>query len=424
MAQNKFQTPTGMHDILPEDQWYYQKIFEIANDLFDYYGFQKIETPILENAEVFSKGVGLATDVVEKEMFFLKTKGGDFLALRPEGTAPIARAYLQHGLYTLPQPVKLWYFGPFFRYEKPQAGRYRQFWQVGLEAIGEKSSAIDAQLILILVKFLEELGFKNLTLRVNSIGDENCQSIYRKALLSYLRPKKLKLCHDCQRRLKTNPLRILDCKNENCRQIISQAPQTLNYLCEECHNHLKEVLEFLDELKIPYNLDPYLVRGLDYYTKTVFEIEDPQKPELGAIAGGGRYDKLLKTLGGEDTPACGWAVGIERIVEAMQEKKKRVLKPNYHLFFAQIGNSAKRKSFKIIEDLRKENIRVAEALGKDSLKIQLARAAKLKVKYTLILGQKEIFNNEIIIRDMETGNQTTVKQGQLIKEIKKRLKNK
>ena len=270
MSKPKFQTPRGMHDILGEEWRYFNRIFEVVESFAKFYNFQRIETPVLEEAELFIRGIGLATDIVQKEMFTLKTRGGDHLALRPEGTAPIVRAFIQHGMQNLPQPVKLWYFSQFFRYEHPQAGRFRQFWQFGFEILGEKNPALDAQVILIFYNILKELGLESSTIKINSIGDSFCRPYYKKVLVSYLKHRSYSLCSDCKRRLKENPLRVLDCKEEKCKQIISQAPQILNHLCEGCKNHLKLVLEFLDELQLPYSLDPYLVRGLDYYTGTVF----------------------------------------------------------------------------------------------------------------------------------------------------------
>ena len=440
-----------MHDILPQDEFYYQKIYNTGQKILDFYGFEKIDTPILEMADLFSRGVGEATEVVEKQMYTLRTKGKDLLALRPEGTAPIMRAYLQHGMHTWLQPVKLWYFGPFFRHERPQAGRYRQFNQFGVEFLGEKSPIADAQIILILTAILEDLGFKNLVVKINSIGDSNCRPVYKKILLSFLKNKKSELCSDCQERIKTNPLRILDCKNAKCRQILAEAPQTINYLCPECHQHFKEVLEILDEIKVSYTLDSHLVRGFDYYTNTVFEVElapvkkevaekkeeeiiaegavpveapkveEKEELQLGSLAGGGRYDKLAKSLGGGDIPACGWGIGVERVVEAMKARKMKPNEPAVQVFLAQIGVLAKRKTLRLLEDFRKERIRVAESLGRDSLKNQLARADRLGAKYTLILGQKEALDGEIIIRNMENGQQTTVDQKDIIKEVKKRL---
>ena len=421
----KFQSPTGMHDVLPEDQKYFQKIYEVCQDMANFYGFKKIDTPILEETELFSKGIGLATDIVGKQMYSFRTKGGDYLTLRPEGTAPVVRAYIQQGMFNLPQPVKLWYFGPFFRYEHPQAGRFRQFWQFGFEIFGEESPVIDVQTIQIFYNILRELRLKNLIIEVNSIGDSQCRPYYKKLLVSYFRSRESALCPDCRRRLRENPLRILDCKEEKCQPVKAQAPQMIDHLCEECHKHFREVLEFLDEIELPYHLNPYLVRGLDYYTKTVFEIfentEEGQKQ--GALAGGGRYDALVKLLGGKDTPASGGAAGIERIIALMKAKGIKFLEPApAKVFLAQLGNLAKRKSLKILEDFRRQKILISESFGRDSLKAQLARANKIGAKYALILGQKEALEGTIIIRDMATGRQETVKLEKVVKEMEKRLK--
>ncbi len=425
MTQAKIQRPSGMHDVLPEDQKYFQKIFDVVKEIADFYNFQKIDTPILEKTELFSRGIGLATDIVQKEMFSFKTKGGDYLTLRPEGTAPVARAYIEHGMQNLPQPVKLWYFGPFFRYEKPQAGRYRQFWQFGFEVLGEENPVIDAQIIQIFFNILKELKLENLVIKVNSIGDRACRPYYKKLLNSYFKSRLESLCRDCRRRFKENPFRILDCKVEKCQTIASQAPLIIDHLCQACHEHFKEVLEFLDELSFPYHLEPHLVRGLDYYTRTVFEIfEDSEEgKKLGALVGGGRYDGLIKILGGKETPAVGGAGGVERIVSLMKEKAIRFPREKKtEIFLAQLGFLAKRKSLKLIEEFRKEGINIFESLGRDSLKAQLKLADKLGAKYTLILGQKEALDNEIILRDMASGRQEKIKIDKIIETIKKKIK--
>ncbi len=421
----KFQRPSGMHDILPEEQKYYRKIYEVVSGIADFYNFGRIETPIVEETELFSKGIGLATDIVKKEMYSFRTRGGDFLSLRPEWTTPIVRAYIENGLQSLPQPVKLWHFGPCYRYERPQAERFRQFWQFGFEVLGEQNPVIDAQIIQIFYNILRELKLKNLLIEVNSIGDSNCRPYYKKLLANYLRARENSLCSDCKRRIKENVLRILDCKEEKCQPIKSEAPQFIDHLCEECHKHFKEVLEFLDEVDLPYILNPYLVRGLDYYTKTVFEIfsKSGEKAEKNALAGGGRYDKLVKLLGGKDTPGCGGAAGLERIVNLMKEQEiSSALKKEPQLFLAQLGELAKRKSLKLLEDFRRARIRVAESFGRDSLKAQLNRADKMGAKYALILGQQESLEGTVIIRDMETGKQETVKLEKVVGEMRKRLK--
>jgi histidyl-tRNA synthetase len=336
------------------------------------------------------------------------------------------RAFLQHGMLNLPQPVKLFSIGPVFRYESPQAGRFRQFHQVNLEVFGDKSPAVDAQIIQIFYNLLTELKFKNLAIEVNSIGDSACRPYFKKILVSYFRSHFNSLCFDCKRRMRENPLRILDCKEEKCQPIKAGAPQIIDHLCEECHHHFKEVLEFLDELGLPYRLNPYLVRGLDYYTKTVFEISTQSQVSEGvlptALLGGGRYDNLGKIVGGKDVPACGGAAGVERIIEQMKIMGfKSAPGAKKEIFLAQVGDLAKKKSLRLFEQFREAKIPLAESLSKDSLKAQLSRANRLEVRYTLILGQKEALENTVILRDMEKGAQETVKVDKIVREIKKRL---
>jgi len=426
MKKIKFQSLPGIHDILPNEQKYFQKIYKIVEGVANFYNFQKIETPILEQADIFYKGTGSDTDIVEKQMYTFRTKGGDYVALRPEITPSIARSYIENGMQSLPQPVKLWYEGPCFRYERPQAGRYRQFHQFGFETLGDKNPAIDSQIIQMSFDVLKELRFKNLMIEINSIGDSECRPYFKKNLSNYLRSRRSSLCPNCQRRLKQNPLRILDCKEERCQQIRADAPQIIDHLCDNCHNHFKQVLEFLDEAEMPYSLNPYLVRGLDYYTKTVFEVFEntPEGKEQDALMGGGRYDNLIKVLGGRDTPACGVAGGVERIVNVFKTKELKIGKTQEpKIFLAQLGSLAKRKSLKLLEEFRKAKIMVAESLSKDSLKTQLRTANKLGIKYILIFGQKEALEGEIVVRDMDSGTQETFKLKDIIKEMKKRIKN-
>ncbi|OGZ64993.1 MAG: histidine--tRNA ligase [Candidatus Staskawiczbacteria bacterium RIFOXYC1_FULL_37_43] len=415
-----------MHDVLPDDQLYIKKIDKAVEGVANYYGFSKIETPIVEQAELFSKGVGADTDIIGKEMYTFRTKGADFVCLRPEGTAGIMRSYIEHGMHNLPQPVKLWYLGPFFRYEKPQAGRFRQFHQFGFEALGEKTPSIDCQIIQMSYDVLKELSIKNITIEVNSIGDSECRPYFKKILTGYLRSRKSSLCSDCQRRLKENPLRILDCKEEKCQRVKAGAPQIIDHLCEDCHTHFKQVLEFLDELELPYTLNPYLVRGLDYYTKTVFEIveqaEDGQSN--GSLIGGGRYDNLAKILGGRDTPSCGSAGGIERILSLMKNKeiKTKKSKDEPQIFLAQLGQLAKRKSMKLFEEFRAAKIPMAESFSKDSLKTQLRTADKMGIRWVLIFGQKEALEDFITLRDMDSGVQKEIKLDKVVQEMKTKVK--
>ena len=344
--------------------------------------------------------------------------------MRPEGTAPIMRAYLEHGWESIPQPVKAFYLGQMFRHESPQAGRYRQFHQFGFEVIGSEDPVSDAELILIAMNLLKDMGIKNLICEINSLGDKTCRIKYKQALKDYFRNHIKKMCSNCQRRFKANPLRILDCKEEKCKEIILKAPQILDFICDDCRSHFKKLIEFLDELEVPYLLNPYLVRGLDYYTKTVFEIYNEEKrSSQSALAGGGRYDGLGEILGGKNIPAVGFACGIERVIYEMKESKARVpARPMPKIFLVQLGDLGKKKSLKLMEEFRKHNIFVSESLSKHSIKSQMKSADKEGVKLTLILGQKEALDNEIIIRDMTSGVQETIPIPKLINEIKKRLK--
>ncbi|MDD5146581.1 MAG: histidine--tRNA ligase [Candidatus Pacebacteria bacterium] len=424
----KFQSPTGMHDLFQEDWNYFDKVKKTCQNMADSYEFDRIETPILEDTAIFEKGTGLNTDIVEKEMYSLTSRGGDRLTLRPEGTPGIVRSYIQHGMQSLSKPVKLWYFGPFFRHERPQAGRFRQFYQFGFESLGVSDPIIDAEIIQIFYNILKDLGFKNLLVEINSIGDSQCRGYFRKSLMSYLRSRQSGLCSDCKRRIKKNPLRILDCKEEKCQRIKKGAPQIVDHLCKECHDHFKNLLEYLDEKGLPYSLNPYLVRGLDYYTKTVFEIyEDSEEgKQIGALAGGGRYDDLVRMLGGKPTPACGAASGVERVVNLLKARSKKAgLKAKERtseVFLAQVGEIAKKKSLKLFEEFREAGIKVGEALHRDSLSAQLKAADKMDVKYVLILGQKEAIDDQIIIREMKSGNQYVTELSKAVQEIKKKIK--
>lgn len=415
-----------MHDVLPADQIYFKRIEKAVESVARYYSFEKIETPILEMAEVFQKTVGDDTDIVGKEMYTFRTKGGDIVSLRPEGTAPVMRSYLEHGMHNMPQPVKLWYLGPFFRYERPQAGRFRQFHQFGFEAIGEANPSIDSQIIQMSYDVLKELGFKNLSVQVNSIGDSECRPYFKKILTSYFKSRRASLCTDCQRRLKDNPLRILDCKEEKCQRIKASAPQSIDHLCEKCHSHFKQVLEFLDELELPYTLNPCLVRGLDYYTRTVFEIVESSEEgkALGSLLGGGRYDNLSKMMGGRDVAGCGSAAGVERILSLMKSREMKTgpKAEEAKIFLAQLGQLAKRKSMKLFEEFRDAKIPVAESFSKDSLKTQLRTANKMNIKWVLIFGQKEALEDFITLRDMDTGTQKEIKLDKVVAEMKAKIK--
>lgn len=428
LQENKlFQTPRGMHDVLPWESPLWERVLKVSKELADFYGFKWIQTPVLEFAKLYEKGTGETTDIVEKEMYVLKTKGGDVLALRPEFTPGIMRAYVEHGLSRMGQPQKLYSVGPVFRHESPQAGRFRQFNQANFEVIGGTSDAIyDAQIILIAQRIVEELKIKNTVLKINSIGCKVCRPIYKRQLQNYYKSFDKKICPDCIKRLKTNPLRLLDCKDKRCEEFKAKAPNILDKLCVNCSDHLKSVLEYLDEVSIPYNLDNQLVRGLDYYSRTVFEISVEEGPgsEIGALAAGGRYDYLMEMLGGRPTPAVGFAAGVERLIQVMKiQEIKPPVKSVKKVFFVHVGDLAKKKSLRIIEDLRKSGIAVSEVLGRESLKAQLKTADKEGFELALIFGQKEVFEESIIIRDLRKSLQETVALSKLVEEIKKRFKN-
>ena len=424
----RFQKVTGMHDVFGQDIKYFDRVREIAQDMADFYNFKRIETPILEEAGLFERTTGESSDIVRKEMFSFKTKGGDYLALRPEATPCVGRAYLENGMFNLPSPLKLWYFGPYFRYEHPQSGRFRQFNQIGFEILGGSDAVLDAQIIQVTYNLLKEFKLKDITLDINSIGDSVCRPHYKRALVNFLKSRSSSLCPDCNRRLKENPLRVLDCKKESCIEVVEKAPQIIDYLCDACHGHFKEVLEFLDESEIQYNLNPYLVRGLDYYTRTVFEFygeKDAEGKRQDALGGGGRYDSLIKSLGGKDTPAVGVALGVERIISLMKNVEVKFPLPlPPKIFIAQLGTLAKKKSLKIMEDMRKANIRVYESFGKDSLRSQLKIADKVGAEYALILGQREVLEKSVILRNMKTGRQDLVKLDSVVEETKKHLRQK
>jgi len=422
--KNMLQSPKGMRDILPSEQPLWEKFCKAGKDTAAFYNFLKIDTPIMEKAEVFERGVGLATDIVEKEMFVVKTRGKDRLVLRPENTAGVMRAYFEHGMSRWPQPLKLYYFGPFFRHEQPQAGRFRQFHQFGFEILGGADDPVyDAQVILANIRLLEELKIKNLSVHVNSVGCRNCRQVYRRKLQDYYRRFANKVCKDCRRRVSTNPLRLLDCKDEKCQKIKEEAPVMINFLCSACRSHFREVLEYLDSLNLSYSLNNFLVRGLDYYNRTVFEFYSESYPS--ALGGGGRYDYLGELMGMKKSalPAVGGSLGVERIIELMKTLGINCLPKNKaRVFLIQIGKPAKKRAFALIEDFHKAGIKVVESLGRESLRAQLKAADKEEAEMALILGQREVFEESIIIRDMKSGVQENVPLTKVVDEVKKRLK--
>jgi len=425
MAAPLYQSPKGVHDILPDDHLYFSFIKKVVRHHCRRAGYRRISTPMFEDVEVFTRSIGDTSDIVEKEMWTLESKSGKKYALRPEGTAGVVRAYLQHGMQQLPKPVELYYIEPFFRYNRPQKGRYRQFHQFGCEVIGESDPAIDAQVIYLAHKINQDLGIADrLTIQLNTIGSMEDRKIYKEDLINYYTGKERSLCEDCKRRMNENPLRLLDCKEEDCQILASMAPKFENVISDESKEHFKLLKEYLEELKVPYELNPMLVRGLDYYTHTVFEFWSKKDGSQNATGGGGRYDGLIELMGGQPTPAIGFAAGFERIIEYMKEAGIRP--PNKDavaIFVAQLGNVAKKKSLTLISQLREQGLNVVGAAGSGSMKSQMGLADRLDAQYSLILGQIEVQEGTIILRDMKKGSQETIPYNGIVDKMVKLLGN-
>lgn len=425
----------GMHDLLPKDEPYLKQLDRAARELAEFFQFGRIELPLLEEAALFTRTLGRGTDVVEKEMYVFVDRDGTRVALRPEFTAGLVRAFIEHGMWNNPQPVKLWCQGPLFRHDRPQAGRYRQFHQVDFETFGVRDPAVDAELITVGYSWFAAVGLP-VEIRVNTLGTPAERERYVSELLGYYRSKRSYLCEDCRARLGKNPLRLLDCKEPQCAPVREGAPQLLDWVGEGSKRYFMKTLEFLDELALPYTLSPYLVRGLDYYTDIVFEFyyAPPAAPAGGeslpetaqsALGGGGRYDLLVEELGGRPTPGAGFALGVERTILALKRQAEATGQPSGshppELFFAHLGEDAKRRTLKILQDLRPAGFRVAFNFGKNALKHQLEIANSLKVPLVLILGQKEVQDETVIVRDMESGMQEIVGQAKLVNMLKKKL---
>jgi histidyl-tRNA synthetase len=410
------QSLKGMYDVIGDQYYAYQGLFEKAQEIAVYYGFTPIETPVLEREEVFTSALGDGTDVIDKEMYTLKTKGGEKIAVRPEYTASIMRAYLEHGMMNLPQPVLLYSYGPVFRHENPQKGRLRQFRQFNLEIMGSTKSIADALIIRTLTTILEEYGFKDLIVDINSMGDRETRPAFIKELTNYYKKHLDGLCKDCLERVKTNPLRLLDCKQPECQVYKENAPSSVSFLSSDARAHFKEVLQYLEEMGIQYRVNNSLVRGFDYYSRTVFEVIKVDTDENGnereiTITGGGRYDNLARMMGSKkDVPSVGTGLGMERIMMFPECKQipPRIMKPP-KVYFIQLGFEAKLKSLCVMEILRKAKIPVHQSVTKDSLGAQLGLAEKMEIPYCIIFGQKEAMDNTVIVRDMATHSQDTVK---------------
>lgn len=426
-SKKTYSTLRGMHDILPREERFWKKSYRIADGLAESFQFNRIETPLLEEASLFVRSIGRGTDVVDKEMYAFEDRDGTKVCLRPEGTAGVVRAFIGNGMWNLPQPIKVWYWGPMFRHDRPQAGRYREFRQVGFETFGSHEPVIDAELILVAYNFFKDLGLPTI-IHINSIGTPEERQKYKTELVNYYRTKRAYICEDCKQRINRNPLRLLDCKAEQCQEVKENAPQIVDWLNPESKNHFIKVLEYLDELSIPYKLDPTLVRGLDYYTHTVFEVYPDLGEEGGAqsaLGGGGRYDLLVGEMGGRPTPACGMALGLERSIatlrEYLEKNKLEFPKDRPDVFLAQLGEEGKRVALKIVNQLRLGGIKMGFNFCKGSLKNQMELADAAKVQYTIIVGQKEVQDGTVIVRDMESGVQEIVDQRKLENMLKRKL---
>jgi len=418
----------GMRDILPENQKYWRKCLDTAYNITDYFLYNKIDMPVIEEAKLFVRSVGKGTDIVDKEMYTFEDKDGKKVTLRPEGTASAVRAYITHGMWNSPQPVKLWYMLPMFRHEKPQAGRYRQHTQFGCECFGADDPSVDAEIILMAYNFFKDLGLP-VQIKINSIGDPEERDRYKQELITYLRTKRSYLCEDCKKRINRSPLRVLDCKREDCQPVIEDAPQIIDWLQEDSKNHFMSILEYLDELEVPYILEPKLVRGLDYYNGMVFEVyyEDLENETAqSALGGGGRYDLLIESMGSNHTPAVGFSVGVDRVVNLMKthlkKKNKDIKDRKVDIYLAHLGKDARRVALRLLNELRGSKIKIGFNFFKEALKNQLESANKLNVPFVLIIGQKELQDGTIIVRDMESGVQEIIDQQKIESHLKKKLK--
>ncbi|HEX76246.1 MAG TPA: histidine--tRNA ligase [Dehalococcoidia bacterium] len=415
-----YKAPRGTSDILPEEQGYWRYIEDKAVALCRLYGYQRLDTPAFEDVRLFARSIGEGTDIVAKEMYTFKDRSGNTLALRPEGTAPVCRVYVEYGLDNLPQPVKLYYLATIFRYERPQAGRYRQHYQFGFEAIGDADPALDAEVIDMAWQFFLSLGLNQLYLQINSIGCKICRPPYLESLKHYYSAHVADICPDCKARIVRSPLRLLDCKKPSCHDVAEAAPKGTDYLCQGCQTHFEAVQRYLRILELPFEINHRLVRGLDYYTRTVFEIQPPGEGAQSALGGGGRYDNLIEELGGKPTSAIGFAAGMERIVLNLKGQEIPVPSlPRPEIFIAYLGAEAKLEAVKLASALRQDGIAVTMAVGDRSLKAQLRQANSLGSNYVAIIGEEEVKRQAVTLRHMISGEQQVVSPLTLRKLLKK-----
>ena len=409
----QFRLPRGTQDILPEDQPYWRHVTSVAQEIARRFGYNRIDTPVFEQAGLFERGVGEGTDIVEKETYTFQDRSNEMMTLRAEGTAPVCRAYLEHGMASMPQPVRMHYFCPIFRYERPQAGRFRQHNQFGVEAIGDADPSVDAEIIDLGWRFTEALGLKGLSLVINTIGDPECRPKYLEALKAAYEPHLDKICPDCRMRFQRNPLRMLDCKRTDfaCQEYISAAPQMYDHLCNGCSDHFGKLQSYLAALVIPYRIDARLVRGLDYYTRTVFEIQPPEEGAQSTVLGGGRYDGLIEQLGGRPTPGVGFGSGLERLVLNVKRQNADIGQyrdENVEAMVISLGDTAASVAVKLTSRLRNDGIRAVLAQPGRSLRGQMRHATALKARFTLVLGDDEVIAGTVQLKDMATGEQSEI----------------
>jgi histidyl-tRNA synthetase len=413
------QAVRGVHDILPSEAAKWAHVETTARQVFEVYGYEEIRLPLFERTELFARSIGEATDIVQKEMYTFQDRAGESLTLRPEATASLLRAYIEHGLHVLPKPIKLYTMGPMFRYERPQAGRFRQFHQLNVEALGDDRPAVDAEVIAMLVELFARLGLAaRLTLEINSLGDAKCRPVYRQQLVEYLRAHAAALCEECRERIERNPLRVLDCKNPRCRPVLDGAPSVHDALCPDCAQHFLDVRQALEAMHVAYAVNHRLVRGLDYYVRTTFELTTSELGAQNAVAGGGRYDGLIELLGGPSDPGIGFAIGIERVVlllagadvEAWERRRPLAL-------LIPLGDPALRQLLPVAQAVRAEGIPVELGYGERKLRAELERANKLRVAWAVIVGDNELARGEAVLRDMVSGQQRAVPLVELAGEL-------
>ena len=401
--------PRGTADVLPSESYRLRHIENALAETAENFGFREIRTPVFEHTELFCRGMGDTTDVVQKEMYTFNDNGNRSISLRPEGTAGTVRAFLEHGLFNEPLPQKYFYLTSCYRYEKPQAGRLREFHQFGVESLGTGSPAADAEIIALARQIFDFFELDDISLEINSIGCPECRKNYHAALLSYFRTNEEKLCETCLSRLERNPMRILDCKSPICSEIASSAPVVLDYLCEECDEHFKKVQKHLDAMNLEYTINPRIVRGLDYYTKTVFEFISSSVGTQGTVCGGGRYDGLIKELGGNALPACGFGMGVERLLMILDAQRKGLFEEQRpQLYIAPASPEYSYEAMKTVNDLRYEGISALTDLGERSLKAQMKYANKKNVMFTLVLGEDEINSHKASVKNMDNGEVTEI----------------